>query len=95
VGVVLPRLSGGEGDLGEQEDEKGGGEQRRKKEEEEEKLCVCVCEGGPKTKTRRIGRRTGTSWTGWLTLVVIFGWWITVAETKGFGNEETMCIMKS
>ena len=57
--------------------------------------CVCVCEGGPKTKTRRIGRRTGTSWTGWITLVVIFGWWIAVAETKGFGNEETMCIMKS
>ena len=42
VGVVPSRLSGGEGDLGEQEDEKGGGEQRRKKEEEEEKLCVCV-----------------------------------------------------
>ena len=94
--MALPRLSGGEGDLGEQEDEKGGGEQRRKKKEKEEgKLCVCVCEGGPKTKTRRIGRRTGTSWTGWLTLVVIFGWWIAVAETKGFGNEETMCIMKS
>ena len=37
----------------------------------------------------------GTSWASWLTLVVIFGWWITMAETKGFGNEETMCIMKS
>ena len=69
------------------------GRKRRKKR----KRCVCVCEGGPKTetKTRRIGRRTGTSWASWLTLVVIFGWWITMAETKGFGNEETMCIMKS
>ena len=47
--MVLPRLSGGEGDLGEQEDEKGGGEQRRKKEEEEEKLCVCV-KGAQKRK---------------------------------------------
>jgi len=63
--------------------------------EQVEELCVCVCEGGPKTKTRRIGRRKGTSWTGWFTLVVIFGWWITMVETKGFGNEETMCIMKS
>ena len=74
-------------------EEENKGEKRRKKR----KSCVCVCEGGPKTKTktRRIGRRTGTSWTSWLTLVVIFGWWITMAETKGFGNEETMCIMKS
>ena len=74
-------------------EEENKGEKRRKKR----RSRVCVCEGGPKTKTRtrRIGRRTGTSWTGWITLVVIFGWWIAVAETKGFGNEETMCIMKS
>jgi len=76
-------------------------EENKAKRRKERRSCVCVCEGGPKTKTktetktRRIGRRTGTSWTGWITLVVIFGWWITVAETKGFGNEETMCIMKS
>jgi len=72
------------------EEESKGGKRRKTR-----RSCVCVCEGGPKTKTKRIGRRTGTSWTGWITLVVIFGWWITVAETKGFGNEETMCIMKS
>ena len=72
-------------------------EEENKKEKRRKKSgsCVCVCEGGPKPKTRRMGRRPGTSWTGWFTLVVIFGWWITVAETKGFGNEETMCIMKS
>ena len=72
-------------------------EENKAKRRKERRSCVCVCEGGPKTKmrTRRIGRRTGTSWTGWITLVVIFGWWIAVAETKGFGNEETMCIMKS